>query len=106
MKSLPVRWSKTGRQDINTLIDDIVEASGSTTVALGYTDRIETRCEKIGSAPHGGTPRDDLKPGLRTVPFERSALICYVVEADAVWITNVFRRGRDVAAYFGDRVDD
>lgn len=62
--------------------------------------RIKDRCERIGDAPHGGRPREDLEPGLRTVPFESSALIAYRVEPDRMRITNVFYSGRDFEAFY------
>nr|WP_260682893.1 type II toxin-antitoxin system RelE/ParE family toxin [Rhizobium laguerreae] len=66
-----------------------------------------TRCRKIGDAPNGGRPRDDLAPGLRTVPFEHSAVIAYHV-TDAVEIVNVFYGGRDYEALLraGDDEDE
>ena len=42
----------------------------------------------------GGRPRDDLAQGLRTVPFERTAVIVYRVTS-CVEITNIFYGGRD-----------
>jgi len=48
----------------------------------------------------GGRVRDDLFAGLRTVPFERSAVIAYTVEDDCVRITNVFHGGRDYEALY------
>jgi toxin ParE1/3/4 len=48
----------------------------------------------------GGRPRDDLSPGLRTTPFERSVVIAYVVEGGAVQITNIFYGGRDYEALY------
>lgn len=36
--------------------------------------------------------------GLRTVPFEHSAVICYLVEADEVLITNIFYGGQNFEA--------
>ena len=47
--------------------------------------------------------RDDLIPGLRIVPFERSALIAYVVDADAVRIISIFYGGRDFEALLKDQ---
>jgi len=49
---------------------------------------------------HAGRPRDDLLPGLRTVPFERKAVIaCRLIE-DRVEITNLFYGGRDYEALY------
>ena len=61
----------------------------------------QARALRIGDAPHGGRSRDDLAPGLRTVPFEASAVIAYRVGA-AVEIANVFYGGRDYEALYRD----
>lgn len=100
MKSLPVRWSDAAEADLNDLADHIAESSGSIAIAIAYSRRIEARAERIGHVPFGGTARDDLLAGLRSIAFERSALICYQVIDHEVWITNVFPRGRDVDAAF------
>lgn len=50
--------------------------------------------------PSADKQRDDLEPGLRTVPFEKSRIIAYKVEADRVRITNVFYGGRDSEALY------
>ena len=47
-----------------------------------------------------GRPRDDLKVGLRTVPFERKAVIAYRVEADCVRISSIFYGGGDFEALY------
>jgi toxin ParE1/3/4 len=69
-----------------------------TAIGIRYAARIEEQCKGIGNIPYSGRPRDDLAPDLRTVAFEESALICYVIEEEIVWITNIFRRGRDYEA--------
>ena len=102
MKRLPVRWSSAARADVNALVDYIAVSSGSALVALRYINRIQARCQKIGDAPRGGRQRDDLMPGLRTVTFERSAIIGYVIEENKVRITNVFHGGRDFEALLRD----
>ncbi len=45
-----------------------------------------------------GAESRDLAPGLRGLPFERSAIVFYVVETDHVLIASVYRRGRDYVA--------
>ena len=82
-------------------------ASRDLTTARGFVRRIRNRCERIGDAPRGGRPRDDLEPGLRTVPFEHSAVIAYRVEPDLVRVTNVFYGARDFEAlYRGGELED
>lgn len=102
MKRLEVRFAKSAIDDLKSIYEYVFDRSRSAKVADGFVDRIESRCVKVGDAPHGGALRDDLAPGLRTVPFERSALIAYRVEDDHIVITNVFYRGRDVDAAFSD----
>ena len=72
-------------------------ANSASSVALS---RGRDRCDRIGNVPHGGRPRDDLEPGLRTVPFEHSAVIAYKVEDDLVRIVNIFYGGRDFESFY------
>jgi toxin ParE1/3/4 len=46
--------------------------------------------------------RDDISLGLRTVPFEHSAVIAYAIESDAVLIVNIFYGGRDYETLMRD----
>ena len=46
-----------------------------------------------------GRPRDDLEPGSRMVPHEKSAVIAYRAAA-AVEITNISYGGRDYEALY------
>lgn len=77
-------------------------AGVSTRIRQAFIKRIRERCRRIGDAPHGGRTRDDLKPGLRTVPFEGRTVIAYTVDGDHVVITNIFYGGRDFEALLGD----
>lgn len=106
MKRLPVVITEPAVADIDSIANYVEEASGSQSVAIRYVERIRQRCRKIGDAPRGGRPRDDLMLGMRTVPFERSALICYAIEDGQVLITNIFHGGRDVEALFRDAGPD
>ncbi|MGX5831849.1 type II toxin-antitoxin system RelE/ParE family toxin [Mesorhizobium sp. 43Arga] len=85
--------------DLQGIYRIIAEASQSNVVALGFVQRIMARCRKIGDVPNGGRPRDDLEPGLRTVPFERTALIAYRV-GDTAEVTNIFYGGRDYESLY------
>jgi toxin ParE1/3/4 len=100
MKILPVHWSDAAERDVNDLADHIAQVTGSFDIAVAYSRRIQARCDKIRLVPLGGTLRDKLLPGLRSIPFERSALILYRIADDGAWITNIFRRGRDIEALF------
>lgn len=100
MKRLKVETSAEADYDLAQIYLSVYEMSRDPHVADRFVDRLLSRCERIGDAPRGGRPRDDLEPGLRTVPFERTAVIAYQVEADRVLITNVFYGGRDFEALY------
>lgn len=100
MQRLPVIYRPEAVDDLEEVFLYVLEASRDFRTAQDYTERIRARCESIGNAPRGGRPRDDLFPGLRTVPFESSAVIVYVVRVDAVEIVNVYHGGRDYEALF------
>lgn len=102
MTPLEVVFSEQADDDIAAIYQWIARETASLETALGFVSRIVDRCEAIGDVPHGGTARDDLVPGLRTVPFERTALIAYRIEDDHIVITNIFYRGRDVDAAFSE----
>ena len=84
----------------------VLELSGSPSIARGFVRRIRARCDRIGDVPLGGRPRNDLERGVRTVPFERSAVIAYKVEDECVRITNVFYGGQDYEALYREASAD
>ena len=102
IQRLVVALSENAISDLEAIGSYILEASGSENVANGFVDRIRERCQSIGNAPRGGRSRDDISLGLRTVPFEHSAVIAYVIESDAVLIINIFYGGRDYEALMRD----
>jgi toxin ParE1/3/4 len=95
---LEVHYRDDARSDLDTIFWYIAQTSADPRTAFAYVKRLEERCRKIGEAPRTGRIRDDLSPGLRTVAFERSAIVCYLIEDQTVWITNIFRRGRNFEA--------
>lgn len=95
---LDVELDRSARNDLVEIWEYISENSVSDTVADRFIERIRASCDKIGNAPHGGRARDDIEPGLRMMPFERSAVILYIVEAERVLIRNIFYGGRDYEA--------
>ncbi len=102
MRSVKVEFRPEAIADLKGIYRTIALASQSHRVASGFVNRITARCRKIGDAPNGGRPRNDLAEGLRTVPFERSAVIVYRV-GKTVEILSIFYGGRDYEAiYRGD----
>jgi toxin ParE1/3/4 len=106
MKRLPVLLREEAIADLFEIYRYIAEQSGFPEQAWRFAQRIQARCERTGDVPIGGRPRDDLWPGLRTVPFERSAVIAYLVEDDVVRVTNIFYGGRDYEALYGSEPTD
>jgi toxin ParE1/3/4 len=106
MRRLPVVLREEAISDLLEIYHYIAEQSGYPEQARRFVERIRIRCEGIGNVPHGGRPRDDLAPGLRTVPFERSAVIAYLVDDEVVRVTNIFYGGRDYEALYGTKRDD
>ncbi len=103
MHRLEVVLREEAVSDLADIYTYVAQVSASPVTALGFVLRIKARCQRIGFVPMGGRRRDDLHPGRRTVPFEHTAVIAYVVEDDQVCITNVFYGGRDYEAlYRGD----
>ena len=70
--------------------------------AIGYIDRIEDYCNSLSVFPDRGNRRDDLRPGLRTVGFERRAVITFQITASTVTILRVLYGGRDLETVFPD----
>jgi toxin ParE1/3/4 len=63
--------------DLINLYHYIAERSGYPERAMGYIRRIRTYCETLVSFPERGTRRDDLRPGLWVIGFERRVVIAY-----------------------------
>lgn len=93
MRRLRVELQPEALRDLADIFRVVLHVSQSVPTARGFVKR-------IGDAPHGGRPRDDLEPGLRTVPFESSAVIAYRVEAGRVRVANVFDGGQDFEALY------
>lgn len=99
VRPLRVTYRPDAIADLAEVYRFIATQGQSRNVALAFVRRIRDRCRKIGDAPNGGRPRDDLQAGLRTVPFERSTVIAYRV-GKTVEIVNVFYGGRDYEALY------
>jgi len=100
MPRFELRYRPTALADLEDIFHGVLRVSASPVTAQRYVERIRERCQRITLVPHGGRPRDDLAPGLRSVPFERCAVIVYRVIGETVEVTNVFYGGRDYAALY------
>ncbi len=95
MKRLPVVYRPEAVADLEEIFRYVLNKSCDHITAKRFTNRIKSRCDKVGNAPHGGALRPDLGTNLRLVPFEKSAVILYQVTDNKVEIVNIFYGGRD-----------
>jgi toxin ParE1/3/4 len=89
-------------ETLGDLIDlyDYIALRGGTERAIGYIDRIEDYCRNVSVFPDRGIRRDDLRPGLGILGFERRAEIAFQVTAEAVTILRILYGGRDLETVF------
>jgi toxin ParE1/3/4 len=90
-----VIFSPEAEADLFELYDYIADRSGPMR-AIGYVGRIEKYCLGFAHAGERGTKRDDLRPGLRIVGFERRVTIAFHVTPRTVTIDRILYGGRDV----------
>ncbi len=64
-------------------------------VAQRYVDAIITYCESLAISPHRGTPRDDIRPGLRITHYKKSAIVAFTVIGLQVTVLGVYYGGQD-----------
>jgi toxin ParE1/3/4 len=87
------------RADLIELIGYLEDRFGTASVR-NFIDRIEEFCLSLGSMPNRGTAHFDLRPGLRTVGFERRVTIAFRVKSDSVAILRILYGGRSVEKAF------
>lgn len=92
MKHRRVTYEPEARSDLDWIYDTVAAASSPTT-ADNYDRRIRDFCERLELASERGTQRDDIRPGLRIVGFERRVTIAFTVDDDAVRILRIFYGG-------------
>ncbi len=94
MKRYEVIFAPEARDDLVALYDWIADAASPAT-ALSYIERIETYCLGFSQAAERGARRDDVRPGMRVVGFERRVTIAFSVEEARVTILRIFYGGRN-----------
>jgi toxin ParE1/3/4 len=93
MKRYEVRFQPRAWADLLALYDYIANPAG-VAVAEAYIGRIEAACLSLQTFPERGTRRDRIRPGLRTMGFERRATIAFMVGDEEVLIVRVFYGGQ------------
>ena len=94
MKPRQVVFTPEAEADLLAIYDWIAQA-GSPGSALRYVERLETYCRGFDLASERGHLRNDVRPGLRIVGFEKSLTIAFTVNAERVTILRLLYGGRD-----------
>lgn len=97
--ALEVELAPRALEDLQSIVLYVAERADFAT-AEAYAGRIRVACMRLADFPDRGTPRDDLIPGLRTISFERKAVIAYRTEANAVVILRILHHGRESGRAF------
>lgn len=104
MKPYRVQFSRIAIAHLAEIYAFIADRDGIVR-AENYVSKLQKKCELLGLFPIRGTPRDDLRPGLRTVCVAKRATVAYTIDSasKAVVIHGIFTGGRDIdSAFKGD----
>lgn len=94
MKQRRVVISPRAFDDIVSIYTRIAQLAG-VAVASSYIDRLEAFLSGFDIASERGTLRNDLRPNVRIVGFERRITIAFKVKEDHVEILRCFRGGQN-----------
>jgi toxin ParE1/3/4 len=90
-----VVFRKNALNDLERLYAYIRDQDGSPINAYGVVQRIRARCDSLADFPEQGTRRDDIRPGLRILSFERTIVIAFAIDDQTVRISRIFYGGRN-----------
>jgi toxin ParE1/3/4 len=90
-----VVFSPEARDDLRELALYIAANSGRAR-ARGYVARIRDCCIGLSAFPARGAPRDEIRPGLRIIGFERRAAILFHFDDRTVTIDRILYGGRSL----------
>ena len=86
--------SQDALDDLIGLYRQIAEAASPET-ALAFVERVEAYLARFDVASERGTRRDDIRPGVRMIGFERRLTVTFRVTESEVTILRVFYGGQD-----------
>ncbi|MEQ9548970.1 MAG: type II toxin-antitoxin system RelE/ParE family toxin [Coleofasciculus sp. G3-WIS-01] len=96
------RITPTASRDIESIMDYLAQ-KGSIETAERFLEKIDTKFKMLSQFPRMGRQRDELYPGLRSVPLE-DYLIFYRLVTNVIEVMRVVGGYRDLEALF--REDD
>lgn len=89
------------RDQLEAIYDYIVYAA-TPDIARQFTNGIIDRLAVLTDYPRTGSPRDDIRPGLRTLAYRRRVTIVFMVEEAAVVVIGVYYGGQDFETMLRD----
>lgn len=92
-------WREPASADLDAIYDWIADGADPE-IALRFVTRIEAACERLADFPLSGRSRNDIGPGLRSIPFARTVTVFYTADGETVSIVRVVHARRDTAAAF------
>jgi toxin ParE1/3/4 len=104
MRKTEVRFRPQAEVDLLNLYRYIAAESGHV-VAGGYIDRIEATCLALATFPERGLRRDDIRPGLRVLGFERRVSLVFQVKKTEVLIVRILYGGQELERILRDAGD-
>lgn len=97
-----VRFTPQAQRDLIGIAGYIADASGNRKIASDFTSAVREKCHGLAQRSITmGRPRDELLPGLRSLPF-RGYVIFFLYVPDAVDIVTIIHGHRDIDAIFGN----
>lgn len=94
-----VVYSPEALRDLKAIFNYVADQA-SARVADAYVQRITAFCTSLRTFPNRGTLRSDVRPGLRTIGFERRVTVAFEITDQAVLILHVLYGGRDLDEAF------
>jgi toxin ParE1/3/4 len=94
-----VSFTRGAQTDLLGLFDYLADRFDLTN-AQRYVEQIERTCLSLATMPNRGTDRSDLRPGLRTMGFQRRITIAFRVKGDSVSVLRILYGGRSAERAF------
>lgn len=83
-------------------IENYISREASSEIGRSFVGELLKRCYSLEELPFRGSPHEDIREGLRSIPHHRSSTIYYIVEGQVVTVIAILYGGRDVLNNIGD----
>ena len=95
------RFTSAASEDLREIVEYLA-AEGSPETARRFVQGLTERCQSLADMPGIGRRREELSPGLRSVP-EGGYVIFYRTAEDGVQIVRVLHGARDIERIFAQK---